>query len=40
MPRPESDSIWVIGVAMTPFVRPSAGAVYLGMGCKPAMSAM
>ena len=28
------------GVAMTPFVRPSAGAVYLGMGCKPAMSAM
>jgi len=33
-------SIYVAGVAMTPFVRPSAGAVYLDMGAKAAIDAL
>ena len=32
--------IYVAGVAMTPFVRPSAGAVYLDMGAKAAADAL
>ncbi len=35
-----SSSIYVAGVAMTPFVRPSAGAVYLDMGAKAAIDAL